>query len=385
MAVNLAQRQCAGAGRVADLDGGERQETAFSPQGLHPLPEFLMLDPAMNAPILTLCLGLAANLVLTAPAPAATLVSHWSFDDATATDTVSAQNGTFQNGATTSTTETAGAFGGRSLDVHDVTSTTNQHVRVVNSSTINYGNDLSISFWMKANYDGEEASFGQPTTYTRPLAMNAGATTDPGWEFQRSNDAVGLGLRVDTDASGNQTRTGTNTAFDGDWHHIVVTMSDGAIFYYFDGANVSPSSPLTHNLGAGFGSPTANLVFGATSSGGSQFDGWLDDISLWSTEPLTAGEAIALYSLGSILGYDASDAEELYALHEAGTGTAEVNGLEWRYVDGLSGTAGEITTIGAEQVLFLTSTTGVAAAPEPGRSLLLLIAATVVMFRRRRR
>ena len=317
-----------------------------------------------------------------APASAATLVSHWSFDDSTANDAVSAQNGTFQNGATTSVSQTAGLLGGRSLDVHDTGATTNQRVTVANSSTINFSNNLSISFWMKANSDGVEASFGQPTAYTRPIAMNQGATTDPGWEFQRNNDLGTLGFRVDTDTSGNQTRTPAYLPFDGGWHHVTVTLASGAMSYYQDGGMPTNYSYVTGTTG--FGDALAALTFGASSGGGNQFDGWLDDISLWGTTVLTQGEAKALYALGTILGYDASDANALFTLHNAGAGTTVVNDTLWEYKSGLSGTAGTIQTVGSQQVLFLTGTTGVGLVPEPGRATFFFFFGSLLMWRRTR-
>ncbi len=111
----------------------------------------------------------------------------------------------------------------------------------------------------------------------------------------------------------------------------------------------------------------------------SYFEGTLDDLADWNT-PLTGTEAKALFNLGNTaLNYNAKDAQSLFDLFAAGSGTAVVGGQTWAPATGLAdagnGLAGGAGSVGANYVVLNGSGGGVQVVPEPGTLSLLLASA----------
>lgn len=143
-------------------------------------------------------------------------------------------------------------------------------------------NTFSLSFWVK------------PDTYTSFPALIDSATRQ-------------LSLFLDSATSaylliGNNPAyfTHTGNISTGAWHHVVVTWNGGTNAYemWVDGVSVK-----TGTVGSSIG--TEALVFGANpSSGGSAWDGGLDEFGVW-TRVLTITEVGDLYNSGAGLAYSA--------------------------------------------------------------------------------
>lgn len=143
-------------------------------------------------------------------------------------------------------------------------------------------NTFSLSFWVK------------PDTYTSFPALIDSATRQ-------------LSLFLDSATSaylliGNNPAyfTHTGNISTGAWHHVVVTWNGGTNAYemWVDGV-----SAKTGTVGSSIG--TEALVFGANpSTGGSAWDGGLDEFGIW-TRVLTNTEVGDLYNSGAALAYSA--------------------------------------------------------------------------------
>lgn len=72
------------------------------------------------------------------------------------------------------------------------------------------------------------------------------------------------------------------------------TTSDGRVHYYRDGINLA-FWPATFTPGAS----TANLCFGASSAGGNQWDGEMDDIAVWEGTIPDDTDIADLWTIGS--------------------------------------------------------------------------------------
>ena len=292
----------------------------------------------------------------------AEIVGHWSFDDGTANDSTGANNGLLQGGATTSGADTAASFGGQSLSLDNLT-TQQQYVLVPHTDALAIGDNMTISYWLKS-----DASLLPATSFTRPLAKPGSPS---GWAFQRhptsENTGEELRIRVDTSGTSNQTKPDNDdalTAFDGDWHHILVTLASGAGVYYYDGVGYA----FSYTPGDGFANTNA-MTFGRNGTGGGDWlSGLLDDVAIWDTSVLTESQAKGLHNVAveSGLGYDAGEADQLIELHKSGSGSATVDGTAWFYVDGLTGNAGDLTAVDGGYVLQLDGNSGVTTVPEPG-------------------
>ncbi len=301
----------------------------------------------------------------------AEIVGHWSFDDGTASDSAGTNNGSLEGGATTSSADTAAAFGGQALSLDNLT-TQQQYVLVPHTDALAIGDNMTISYWLKS-----DASLLPATSFTRPLAK---PNETGGWAFQRHPETGNTGeemrIRIDTadadESYKNQTRPGNDdalTVFDGDWHHVLVTLSSGSGVYYFDGTGYG----FSYTPGDGFANTNA-MTFGRNgASGGDWMSGLLDDVAIWDTSVLTEGQAKGLHNVAVELGlgYDAGEADQLIELHKSGSGSTTVDGTAWFYVAGLTGNAGDLTAVDGGYVLQLDESSGVTTVPEPGTFVLL--------------
>ena len=106
------------------------------------------------------------------------------------------------------------------------------------------------------------------------------------------------------------------------------------------------------------------------------FQGLLDDIGYWS-DALAEGQAKSLFGLGdSSLNYDLGEAQMLWDLHMAGTGSVQIGGRTWYAASGLGGGLGVVQESAGNYSLQLCNDgTGVTTVPEPCSALLIALAA----------
>ena len=136
----------------------------------------------------------------------------------------------------------------------------------VSNGSLDMANNITISYWMRGD------ATDQPGAYTRVIAKNSDSVN--GWEYQRNNAGSNQDVRVDTSALSNQVKSNAPGAFDGDWHFVGTTLSDGAVRGYLD-ANAPISS--SYSIGGGF-SNSLPLVIGARSAGATSFRGLIDEV-----------------------------------------------------------------------------------------------------------
>lgn len=148
--------------------------------------------------------------------------------------------------------------------------------------------DFSINFWFK------DSSAGSGQVFIAKYDSAPGSweishnSTDYIW---RTWNASGTNDFLLTSHSGD---------FDGNWHMITVTYSDGDKEIFVDGSSVATSSPYTGNLNT----TTHPINFARRSYSGAElyFSGDLDECGIWS-KALNSDDVSALYNGGSGLSY----------------------------------------------------------------------------------
>lgn len=172
------------------------------------------------------------------------------------------------------------------------------------------------------------------------------------WDMDLDLDNGGV---VELGIAGGRTDGATTTSVtDGNWHHVVLVLPDGAtrlnqVVFYVDGARITETAPTTtiatfQEL-ADQSQTGSMLILGhaANSNGFQQFTGQLDDVAIWS-RALDAAAVKAISSLASTpaLAYDAGKVERLLAAFAAQTDVT-IGGVTWSYqASGLTGAAGVV-------------------------------------------
>jgi len=165
----------------------------------------------------------------------------------------------------------------------------NDRVVITNDTTIDFENNVAFtaSMWVK-------------TTDAVWTAMEK-TVTNRGYQINRSGQRLVYELRAS--GTGDRIRVRENAdnsvLVDGSWHHIAVTY-DGSITaagvtLYIDAVaqavNIQNDTLVGTTLNAG------DLTLGASTGGGDEFAGNMDEPSIWRRE-LTSIEITAIYNLG---------------------------------------------------------------------------------------
>jgi len=216
----------------------------------------------------------------------ASLVSHWTFDDAdtnsgTAVDTVGSNDGTVQGATTgisganqTYTTNEAYSFDG-----------TDDYVNVPHTSAFNIG-QYSIAGWFKTSSSASQGLFSK---YSGGKGYYLGANLNSGCILYNRGDNGDLDY-ITTDSS----------FTDGNWHHLVGTRSgSGAsgLELYVDGAAVSTS--VGSNSGSDTSTHNFDVNIGRREASSWPMDGDIDDVRFYD-KTLTSTEVSNLYNNGRI-------------------------------------------------------------------------------------
>jgi len=163
---------------------------------------------------------------------------------------------------------------------------------------------------------------------------------------------------------------------DGDWHHVAVSLAAATngneVVFVVDGR--VPALGTAVQSGDWFAAVNAPNIFtlGYERRQNATFalEGALDDVAIWD-EPMSTGEAIALYRLGRHpeLAYNALEASRLLGLHSARLDVVVVRDRSWIRFSGTPGGAGDLEPSGRDFTLWLTETSGVRTEP-PGTVLI---------------
>ncbi len=350
---------------------------------------------------LSLFLTVVAVVALCASASQAALVSLYTFDDAVNIAANSAANAV--SGAPVATLDNnVGADNAANNSLGGVVGSGSLLFRTTGNSDYAEATNListpasgTVTFWINSTdtthtgtiIGAKGADTGTVSKNIFNIGFNEGTASDSAYVA----NSLRLQLRDGTANESGQFNVAvvpSNTVLNnGSWHQVTMawqattgTAGTSSLSTYVDG--VFTAATGTNTLGTNhavtFDAWTFPNYIGAigrtgplpTGTGPSYLDGTLDDLGVWS-DLLTAGKAAALYNLGlDTLDYNAKDADVLFNLFDAATGTATTSdGKTWEYVpSGLGTTAGAV--IGSAAVnLGGASGGGVqiqVVAPEPG-------------------
>ncbi len=130
-----------------------------------------------------------------------------------------------------------------------------------------------------------------------------------------------------------------------------------------------------------------SFFIGANNANGDRWIGGLDDVAIWNGA-LSSTYVTAHYnvSASTTLQYGALEADALFSLFEAGSGSAVIGGHEWQYATGLGGNPGDLEDAGGNQYNLVLDGSGnglTAVIPEPATFLLLLAGLPALLARMR--
>jgi hypothetical protein len=304
---------------------------------------------------LVAALGAGALLAASTAANAGILTAEWKFDDGsglTAVDSVGGFNGGLGGSV---------AFSG-SGKIDGSISFSGGNVIVGDNAALRPANNISVSAWINSTDSGNFRGVWDK------IFNSVGFVLDVTGGFPRvTADAISL--------------PGTTVITDGNWHLVVGTYATGVgSKIYVDGVLEGTDGTTTYTP------HTTSLAMGGDNASTFLFSGSLDDASMW-TATLTAGQAGAIYSLASdaTLNYNSGEADQLFSLHTAGSGSTIVDGRAWNYASSLNGGVGTLVDLGngGYQLQLSPDGSGVQT-PEPA-SLALLSAGLLLVARRTKR
>jgi hypothetical protein len=230
----------------------------------------------------------ASQTVTVGSAVPASLVSHWTFDDAdtnsgTATDTVGPNNGTI-SGATT------GVSGANQ------TYTTNEAYSFDgNGDGVDFGRvgdgleAFSVAAWVNPDFLVGDAS----------ILIRDGGTkqVDRHWALRIDDSSGTVGLFVSDSANNKIKARSATTIPTGSWSHVVGTMRGTTATIYVDGTAEGSGSNSSYDAQPTTAQPAK--AAGANPGGYEYYGGDIDDARFYDKE-LTSTEVSNLYNNGRI-------------------------------------------------------------------------------------
>ena len=165
-----------------------------------------------------------------------------------------------------------------------------EYVNIPDHSSLNITDNLSISFWFKSTASGT----------WHYLITKAGAVVSNTFQYW-------MRLRTGGDILFNVYQTGDGSTYkqirsssvwnDGNWHHVVGTFASGTIKLYIDGTE--DTSATIAGTATSIGTQSVPLTLGAYATNSQYTPCTLDEITIWDTTILDAGDVTELWNSGT--------------------------------------------------------------------------------------
>ena len=212
------------------------------------------------------------------PAVSNGLVSWWRFDETTGTTaspSIGSHNGTLTSPASFGT----GKFGNAVIFTGAENSKAN-----FPAAAGNLGKTFSASLWVKWSDSSNNPN------YKGIIGNKPNSNANTGWRIYSRDNATHLKARGSGTLETN--RPVTSDWKNGNWIHLVVAFNNGVVSTYADGTYIGKDDihPVADS--------TMNLRVGEQASGGSRWNGAVDDLRLYD-RPLTQAEVNTIYGGGN--------------------------------------------------------------------------------------
>ncbi len=277
------------------------------------------------------------------------LLSHWTFDNEhvignvvlDASSVGGVQSGILTNGGPA--TDVVGVVGDAADFAGGANNLDNEFVDLgVHAGTFGALAFGTIAAWVRPEVNGVDNPTDRLTIFS---VSNSGAPSEEmTFAIDNGTNAGKLSYIVRDGATLGNVTSSSSDLLNGQWHHVAVTVGFGnTTRIYIDG--VPEDSATVPFLNALMVDSSAMGRNRDSNAGGGQwfFGGQMDDVGLWDNA-LTGAEVKALVSLAEHpqLNYDLGQAEELFNLSDAETGSVVIGGRTWTATPGLSSEAGVI-------------------------------------------
>ncbi len=300
-----------------------------------------------------------------APAPAA-LVAHWPLDVSGTDATANNYHLTLRNGAAVRTTAGefiigTGAMGGQGAAGHLDGTDDGAVADGLPSGTAFKGiggtGARTVALWVRAVAPG-----GTPVPDPFPTLVSWGSGGSPnGGRFDvRLNEAAASLGRIRAEVNGGGNNAGAPAVNDGGWHHVLVTMTEGAanlsgIQIHVDGKRITAAPQNNPTIFTGDTWPLTlgdsvvsdeSILNGNTTNINRNLRGWLDDVAVFDDaaagQPAVdaAASAAILHGFGKLAGLGLTILPAAQSLWING-GSASIGGRTWFKATSLTGGAGD--------------------------------------------
>lgn len=157
----------------------------------------------------------------------------------------------------------------------------------ISLGSIDIVDNLSIFFWAK---------YTSTTTMCFLSKFRAGT----GNQSVRLQSVLGdFRVQIAADGSGTNKKTYTysTNVNDGNWHHLGFTFVNDVLKVYVDGSEVSVSKSNDDTVTT-IHSSAQSYIIGARGNLSERYNGNIDELTIWSSTVLSAGEISDLYNSG---------------------------------------------------------------------------------------
>jgi len=229
-------------------------------------------------------------------APPTNLVSWWQ-GESNALDSVGSNNGMTTNGAGFAPGEVGRAFSFNGV---------NQYVRIPQSPSLNFSNQVTVEFWMEADHNNAMNSYqGLVISDFWGVEIANGYAAGPlGVNFLISTDSGGGGPSSYNYPDTATVNGGGAVISAGIWHHVAGTYDGTKLQLYIDGQpwgrpnyHTGAISPMLTNSFVTIGSEDGRTVCpGCVAS--RYFNGLIDEVCVYN-RALSTNEILAIYNAGA--------------------------------------------------------------------------------------